>query len=72
MCYVGSEATERVSRLLLNARLLSDVAKLSPLHQTSSIEAFHSLILSFAPKTFAFSYLGMLCRCVINKILLVK
>ena len=58
----GSESAERVSRILLKTKLLNDVKKLSPLHQTSSIESFHALILRFAPKTFAFSYLGMHCR----------
>jgi len=48
--------------VVLNTRLLNDVTKLSPLHQTSSIESFHSLILRFAPKTFCFSYLGILSR----------
>jgi len=59
---IGTEACEHVCRIILNRQLLADVAKLSPLHQTSSIESFHALILRFAPKTCSFSYLGMLCR----------
>jgi hypothetical protein len=42
--------------------LLTDVGKRSPHHQTSSIEAFHGLILKFAPKNLIFSYKSMLCR----------
>lgn len=46
----------------MNKRVLNDVKKLSPLYQTSALEGFHSVILRFAPKNVAFSYLGMLCR----------
>lgn len=42
--------------------LLKDVRKLSPQHQTYSLEAYHSLILRFAPKHTGFSYLGMFSR----------
>lgn len=56
---------EKLLMLLLGNKLLKDVEKLSPLYQTSSIEAFHSLILRFAPKNVGFPFLGMLCRYVI-------
>ena len=36
--------------------------KLSGVHQTSCVEAFHSLITHFAAKMFAYSYRGMKCR----------
>lgn len=46
----------------MRKQLLTDIAKLSPHCQTSAIEAFHSLILQFAPKNVVFTYKGMLCR----------
>lgn len=33
-------------------------------HQTSSLEAFHSSILRFAPKNAVFPFLGTLCRYI--------
>uniref|UniRef100_A0A8C1U4M5 Uncharacterized protein n=1 Tax=Cyprinus carpio TaxID=7962 RepID=A0A8C1U4M5_CYPCA len=59
----STKACERFCDLMINQRLLKDVAKLSPHHQTSSVEGFHSLILKFAPKNVAFSFVGMLNRC---------
>ncbi|XP_078124388.1 uncharacterized protein LOC144529259 [Sander vitreus] len=41
---------------------MKDVAKLSPHYQTSSLEAFHAIILRFAPKNVVFPFIGMLCR----------
>lgn len=64
-CFLSaSKATYKLELIVTNKRLLKDVAKLSPLYQTSSIEGFHSLILRFAPKCVAYSYPGMLCRYV--------
>ncbi|XP_039522036.1 uncharacterized protein LOC120475416 isoform X2 [Pimephales promelas] len=58
----GTKAIYKLEKVLMNERVLGDVKKLSPVHQSSALEAFHSEILRFAPKNVAFSYLGMLCR----------
>ncbi|KAG1928867.1 hypothetical protein F2P79_023326 [Pimephales promelas] len=58
----GTKAIYKLEKVLMNKRVLGDVKKLSPVHQSSALEAFHSEILRFAPKNVAFSYLGMLCR----------
>lgn len=46
--------------------LCKDIGKLSAVHQTSKVEAFHSLIIQFAPKSYVYSYTGMLCRFVFS------
>lgn len=58
---------ERLDSLLRKKNLLTDVSKLSPHHQTSSIEAYHSVILQFAPKNIVYSYMGMLSRYKITE-----
>lgn len=58
----GTMALYKVEKLLLNKRILKDVAKLSHQHQTSALESFHSVILRFAPKNVVFPFIGMLCR----------
>ncbi|XP_051255127.1 uncharacterized protein LOC127362901 [Dicentrarchus labrax] len=58
----GTTAFCRLEKVLTNKRVLKDVEKLSPHYQTSSLEAFHSVILRFAPKSVVFPFLGMLCR----------
>ena len=50
--------------IINNTRLCNDIGKLSPVYQTSNVEAFHSLILQFAPKLRGYSYKGMLARLV--------
>lgn len=60
--YSGTKACEKFSGLMLQGRLLKNIWHLSPHHQTSSTEGFHSLILKFAPKNVVFPFMGMLCR----------
>lgn len=55
-------ASVKMEKIVTRPALLKDIKKLSTQHQTSSLEAFHSLILTFAPKHSAFSYMGMYCR----------
>jgi hypothetical protein len=44
----ATQSFYKLEKLLTNKRVLKDVAKLSPHHQTSSLEAFHVVILCFA------------------------
>lgn len=62
MNLLDSKASEKLSPLLTNNQLCKDVTRLSPLYQTSSLEAFHSVVIHFAPKFVALSYQGMNCR----------
>ncbi|KAG7461343.1 hypothetical protein MATL_G00209110 [Megalops atlanticus] len=54
----GTEAFCKLEKALTNKRILKDVEKMSPHHQTSSLEAFHRVILRFAPK---WSFLFLEC-----------
>ncbi|XP_063049229.1 uncharacterized protein LOC134443296 [Engraulis encrasicolus] len=58
----GTQAFYELDKMASKTRLLNDIAKLSPHHQTSALESFHSVILQFAPKSVVFPFLGMLCR----------
>ncbi|XP_034077579.1 uncharacterized protein LOC117549630 [Gymnodraco acuticeps] len=58
----GTPAFHKLETILSTKRILKAVAKLSPHHQTSSLESFHAVILRFAPKNVVFPFLGMLCR----------
>jgi hypothetical protein len=58
-------AFEKLSSLLTKTRLVNNVKKLSPLRQTSSVEAYHSLIIQFAPKSAAFSFKGKMIRLLL-------
>lgn len=62
--FLGSKALCKVEKVLTNKRVLSDVVKLSSKYQTSTLEAFHSVILRFTPKNVVFPFIGMLCRYV--------
>ncbi|XP_067298749.1 uncharacterized protein [Pseudorasbora parva] len=58
----GSKALHRLHKVLINKRVLTDVEKLSPNYQTSTVESFHKVISQFAPKNVVFPFIGMLCR----------
>ncbi|XP_055884447.1 uncharacterized protein LOC129926168 [Biomphalaria glabrata] len=58
----GTDDYESVCKILDHCKLEKDIKKLSPIHQTAALESFHSLVIKFAPKHTAFSYLGMRSR----------
>ena len=62
--YTDTKASEKISALIQNKPFCKDVMKLSPHYQTSACEAFHSVVIHFAPKSTAFTYNGMLSRYV--------
>lgn len=64
---LSTKPVYKLEKQLLNKNLLKDVAKLSPVHQTSALESFHSLILRFTPKKVFFSCVGMLCRYITSQ-----
>ena len=62
MFHAGSPAATKLESVAARKALVKDVRQLSPQHQTFSPEAYHSLILHFAPKHTGFSFLGMYSR----------
>jgi len=58
----NTKAFDKLSATVSSKRFVTDMKKLSPLHQTSSVEAFHSLLNQFAPKSAAYSYTGLMVR----------
>ncbi|XP_059372400.1 uncharacterized protein LOC132109940 isoform X2 [Carassius carassius] len=58
----GSMPLYKVEKILNNKRVLKDVEKLSHHYRTSSLEAFHRVILRLAHKNVIVSFIGMLCR----------
>ena len=51
----GNKSCEKLVELINNTRLLRDIGKMSPAHQTSNLEAFHRLVCQFACKVGSFS-----------------
>lgn len=60
--HADTKSSEKLTTLLTNASLTKDIGRLCPSYQTSSLESYHSVVNHFAPKSTAFSYLGMECR----------
>lgn len=61
----GSTVAVKLESIASRTALVNDVRQLSPQHQTFSLEAFHSLMLHFAPKHTGFSFLGMYSRLLL-------
>ena len=55
-------ADTKASEKLCALKRVCNIKQLSPHHQTSALESFHSVILHFAPKHTGFSYCGMNSR----------
>ena len=60
-----TKASNKIESIVLGKFLQKDIVKLSPAEQTYSVEAFHSVINSFAPQLLAFSYQRMMCRLLL-------
>uniref|UniRef100_A0A3B3HS12 Uncharacterized protein n=1 Tax=Oryzias latipes TaxID=8090 RepID=A0A3B3HS12_ORYLA len=58
----GSTLMVKLEKLATTTYLIRDLKQASNREQTSSLEAFHSLLNHYAPKMYAFSYEGQLCR----------
>ncbi|XP_065890016.1 uncharacterized protein [Dysidea avara] len=61
----GSKAYEKLYDILCSKTLLPDIKKLSSQHQTSILEAYHSVVNHFAPKLLSFSYHGLYSRLLL-------
>ncbi|XP_063043320.1 uncharacterized protein LOC134437731 [Engraulis encrasicolus] len=64
----GSPEAIKLENLVTKPGFLRDVRQLSPKHQTYSLEAFHSLVIHFAPKHTGFSFLAMYSRLLLAAI----
>lgn len=59
---LDSAAFEKLENIVTKKCLLADLPKLSTRFQTYTVEAFHSLIIHFCPKSCHYSYKGMKAR----------
>lgn len=53
---LDTKPSEAISALISDKNLCKAIRRLSPVHQTSSLESFHSVLNHFAPKMQAFYY----------------
>ena len=60
--FSDTKASEKLTSLIQNSNHLKDITRLSSAYQTSSLESFHNVVIHFAPKSIAFSYMGMKSR----------
>lgn len=58
----GTKVMEKLELIVNSRQMKRDIPMLSPSFQTSSLEAYHSIINQFAPKMYKFSYFGMQSR----------
>lgn len=64
----GSAAHKKLKEMITRPRLITAMRKLSKYHQTSGLEAKHSLDNLFAPKNTYFSYHSLSARFVNEKL----
>ena len=60
--FLGDKGYKELKAILTRTQLVNDIAKLSPLEQTSALESFHNVVIRFAPKSSHFFYLSMKAR----------
>lgn len=58
----GSPAHVALEEVILQPKLLNDLAKLTDFCHTGGLEVYHSLVLKYCPKREHFSYKGMVAR----------
>lgn len=64
--YTGSKAYEKLSDVILSTQLHKNMEKFSSTYQTSSLEAYHSVVNHFAPKLLAFHIQGYTAGSLCN------
>ena len=62
LLFSESPAYDVFCKMVKKKSVLKDVKKMSTGQQTSNVEAYHSVIIHFAPKNTFFPYLGMQTR----------
>jgi solute carrier family 8 (sodium/calcium exchanger) len=62
MHFLGSMAYEKLCEAFNKPSLVKGIQQASHIAQTSCLEGYHSVVNQFAPKMYAYSYLGMLSR----------
>ena len=67
LIFVGSAAYKKLRDKLTRPRLVTAICKLSNYHQTSTLEAKHSLDNQFAPKKIYYPYHSLMARFVSNE-----
>lgn len=60
--WLGTRQHQKLNGILMKTSILSDIKKLSPDAQTSSLEGFHSTLNQWHPKMICFSWVGTYCR----------
>ena len=60
--FSGTDVYDKVVSICGKTQMLNVIRKLSSVVQTSQLEAFHSTLNQFHPKTTGFSYTGTYCR----------